>query len=333
MQAAVFHAIGKPLQLERVADPTPAGRDVVINVGRCGICGSDLHVTEDAAFHLPAGTVLGHEYAGEIVAIGPAVERARVGDRVAVVPIRSCGECAECLVGQPAWCTTKRLEGGGYGEYSLADERQCVPLPRGLSMADGAIIEPLAVALHGVKLAGIVPGAKVLVIGAGPIGIATAFWARRLGAGRVAVTAASRRREALAMEVGATAFIDPADNGPEAVNKALGGQPEIVFEAVGKPGLIAQSIAQVRPRGTIVVLGLCAAEDHFVPFAAVAKEARIQASAFWDVRDFEIAIDALDAGAVALRHMVTDTVPLAEMPDMFEALRSRTTQCKVLVQP
>lgn len=333
MQAAVFKAFGQPLQIERIVDPTPSGRDVVISVGRCGICGSDLHVTEDPSFHLPPDTVLGHEYAGEIVATGAAVEQLRAGDRVAVVPIRSCGRCAECLAGQPAWCTTKRLEGGGYAQYSVADERQCVRLPNSLSMADGAIVEPLAVALHGVKLSGLVAGAKVLVIGAGPIGIAAAFWARRLGAGRVAVTAASRRREALAMEVGATSFVDPLDNGPEAVSRALGGPPDIVFEAVGKPGLIAQCIAQVRPRGTIVVLGLCASADTFVPFAAVAKEARIQPSAFWEIRDFEIAIDTLEAGAVAPRHMITDTVPLGDMPEAFEALRHRTTQCKVLVQP
>ena len=333
MQAAVFKAIGQPLQIEQIADPAPLGRDVVISVGRCGICGSDLHVTEDASFHLPSGTVLGHEYAGEIVATGSAVEQLRAGDRVAVVPMRSCGRCAECLSGQPAWCATKRLEGGGYAQYSLADERQCVRLPNTLSMADGAIVEPLAVALHGVKLSGLVVGAKVLVIGAGPIGIASVFWARRLGAGRVAITAASRRREALAMEVGATCFVDPRDNGPEAVARALGGPPDIVFEAVGKPGLIARSIAQVRPRGTVVVLGLCANADTFVPFAAVAKEARIQPSAFWEVRDFEIAVDTLEAGAVAPRHMVTDTVPLGDMPAAFEALRHRTTQCKVLVHP
>lgn len=333
MQAAVFKAIGQPLQIEQVADPTPVGRDVVISVGRCGICGSDLHVTEDPSFHLPSGTVLGHEYAGEIVATGSAVEQLRAGDRVAVVPMRSCGRCAECLTGQPAWCVMKRLEGGGYAQYSVADERQCVKLPNSLSMADGAIVEPLAVALHGVKLSGLAPGAKVLVIGAGPIGIATAFWARRLGAGRVAVTAASRRREALAMEVGATCFVNPLENGPEAVTRALGGPPDIVFEAVGKPGLIAHSIAQVRPRGTVVVLGLCASPDTFVPFAAVAKEARIQPSAFWEIRDFEIAIDTLDAGAVAPRHMVTDTVPLGDMAAAFEALRHRTTQCKVLVHP
>jgi (R,R)-butanediol dehydrogenase/meso-butanediol dehydrogenase/diacetyl reductase len=333
MQAAVFKAVGQPLLIEQIADPTPVGRDVVISVSRCGICGSDLHMTEDPALHLPSGTVLGHEYAGEIVSTGPAVEQLRVGDRVVVVPIRSCGRCAECLAGKPGWCTAMRLEAGGYAQYSVADERQCIRLPNSLSMPDGAIVEPLAVALHGVRLSGLVAGAKVLVIGAGAIGLAVAFWARRLGAGRIAMTDTLRSRGALAIEMGATCFVDPLDNGPEAVDRALGGPPDIVFEAVGKPGLIAQSIAQVRPRGTVVVLGICTSADTFVPVVAVDKGIRIQCSALYEIRDFEITIDTLEAGVVAPRHMVTDTVPLGDMPAAFEALRHRTTQCKVLVHP
>ena len=177
------------------------------------------------------------------------------------------------------------------------------------------------------------PGARVLVVGAGPIGLAAAYWARRLGAGRVAVTASSNRRAELAHTMGATHFIDPADSSPAAVNAALGGMPDIVFECVGKPGLLARCIDYARPRGTIIVLGLCTAMDSLTPFVFVVKELCVQASALYDVREFEVAADVIDADANTVRAMVTDTVSLEAMPAAFEALRHRSTQCKVLVDP
>jgi (R,R)-butanediol dehydrogenase/meso-butanediol dehydrogenase/diacetyl reductase len=332
MKAAVFKALRQPLVVETTADPTPGPGDVVIRVGRCGICGSDLHMTEDPVFGVAAGTVLGHEYAGEVVEIGPGVERLVKGDRVTVMPIRACGHCASCLAGQPAWCPNMRLEGGGYAQYSLASERQCLRLPRTLSLEDGALVEPLSIGLHGVVLANLPPGARVLVIGAGPIGLAVAYWARRLGASRIVVSSLPPLPETLALQMGANACVGAAEGAGDEVVRLLGGAPDVVFECVGRPGMIAECVRQVRPRGTIVVLGLCTVPDTFVPFAAVSKEVRIQTSAFYDQRDFEMAIDALDAGAVAPHAMITDTVSLDDMPRAFEGLRHRTTQCKTLVK-
>ena len=333
MKAAVFTAIGTPLSIETLPEPSPQGDDVLVRVDRCGICGSDLHMTEDPAFAVPAGTVIGHEWAGEVVAVGPAAERIKRGDRVSVLPVRSCGRCAACAAGEQAWCAQMRIDGGGYGQYALASERQCLVLPRTVSLHDGALIEPLAVGLHGVNLAQMPAGARVLVIGAGPIGLATAYWARRLGAGAVAVTASSMRRAELARTMGATAFIDPARISAQEIQAALQGPPDIVFECVGKPGLIKQSLEYVRPRGTVVVLGLCTAVDSFVPFVAVAKEVRIQPAALYRMRDFEIAADVMDRGDVTARAMVTDTISLAQLPPAFEALRHRSHQCKVLINP
>jgi (R,R)-butanediol dehydrogenase/meso-butanediol dehydrogenase/diacetyl reductase len=238
-----------------------------------------------------------------------------------------------CLKGEYAWCSIMRVDGGGYGEYSLGFQHQCVPLPKVISLDDGALVEPMAVSLHGVKLAQSQPGDKVLVIGAGPIGLAATYWARRLGAGRIAVTAGSTRRAALAMTMGADVFLDPADASPEAAIRALGGAPDVVYECVGIPGMVARGIDYVRPRGTVVVLGLCTREDHFMPFTMVAKEVRLQASAFYDRRDFEVCVDALEKDADTQRAMVTDVIHLEDMPPVFEALRQRTTQCKVLVDP
>lgn len=334
MRAAVFNGLNQPLSVLDVPDPTPGAEDVIVRVARCGICGSDLAMTVDPIFGAKPGAVLGHEYTGEVVARGSAVTRVKEGDRVAVLPIRGCGHCGSCLSGEPAWCSQMQLEGGGYAQYSLASGLQCVPLPQTVSLQDGSLVEPLAVGLHAVAVASMPLGARVLVVGAGPIGLATAFWARRLGASRVLVAARSAARAELAMELGATSFavLDAEYNATFA--KELGGPPDIVFECVGKSGMIAKSIDYVRLRGTVVVVGLCTAHDAFLPFVAVNKEVRIQCAVFYSVRDFELCADALDTdGGNVAKAMVTDVVSLERMPDAFEALRHRTHQCKVAVEP
>jgi (R,R)-butanediol dehydrogenase/meso-butanediol dehydrogenase/diacetyl reductase len=333
VKAAVFKKLHSPLVVETIADPTPGDNEVVVEVCRCGICGSDLHLTEDPVFGVPAGAVLGHEYSGRVMALGKRVDRVKVGDHVAVFPVHGCGKCATCLAGVPAWCTQMRIDGGGYGQYSLAEQHQIISLPKTLSLEDGALVEPLAVSLHGVALAKPQAGARVLIIGAGPIGLAAAYWSKHMGAGRIAVTAGSNRRAELALKMGATHFIDPANASPEAVNAALGGPPDIVYEAVGKVGLIQKCIEYVKPRGTVIVLGLCTPADTFMPFQFVSKEVTLQASAFYEVREFEVAADVLDKDPETPRAMVTDVVDLTNMPAMFEALRHRSTQCKVLVDP
>lgn len=331
MRAAVFKALGQPLSVEEVADPVPGPEDVLIKVGRCGICGTDLHITEDPIFRAFPGLVLGHEFAGEVVELGTKVAGVRKGDRVAVLPVRGCGHCPACLVGRFAHCSEKQITGGGYGQYTLVKQRQCVRLPSTVSVADGALVEPLAVGLHGVNAGPMMPAARVLVIGAGPIGLATAFWARRLGAVRVAVTAPSDRRAALALELGATAFVKASDDLAGEINRALGGPPDIVFEAAGKPGLLAKAVDLVRSHGTVVMVGLCTSMDTYNPFQTMVKEVQIHCSMLYDLNEFEMAVDVLNAGVVTPRSMVTETVTLSDLPMAFEALRHRTTQCKTLI--
>jgi (R,R)-butanediol dehydrogenase / meso-butanediol dehydrogenase / diacetyl reductase len=333
MKAAVFQALHQPLTLETVPDPTPQEGEVVVKVGRCGICGSDLHMSEDSAFGTRPGDILGHEFAGEVMAVGPGVERIRTGDLVSVVPLKSCGHCPSCLAGEPAWCAQMALEGGGYAEFAKTNARQCVLLPGGASLADGAIIEPLAVALHGVMLSGIKPGDRVLVLGAGPIGLAVAYWARKMGAAKVVVQDIVAFQEQRALEMGATGFIAEREEPVAASDRALGGKADIVFECVGIPGLIAQAIDQVRIKGTVLILGLCTRPDTFVPFIALSKEVKLITSAFFKQQEYEAALDALDAGDAEPRLLVTDTIKLAEVPGTFEALKSRTHQCKVLIAP
>ncbi|ROO27628.1 molecular chaperone GroES [Salinisphaera orenii MK-B5] len=333
MQAAFFNAIGEPLSVRDTELRAPTPDEVVVQVGRCGICGSDLHMTEDPAFGVEAGTVLGHEYAGEVVETGRGVSTLRPGDLVSVIPLRGCGECHNCRIGRPSWCSEMQLEGGGYAEYSVTEARQCIRLPYAISLADGALVEPLAVALHGLTQSRMTAGDRVLVLGAGPIGLATAFWARRMGAASVTVIDLNTCQAKRAYEMGATAFFGTGERLEAPVPDDLGGTPDIVFECVGKPGLIEQAIGLVRPRGSVVVLGLCTMPDTFIPFEAVSKEVCIQTSAFFSVDEFRAALDALDDGSATPRALVTETVSLTDVPQTFEALRNRTHQCKVLIDP
>ncbi len=333
MRAAIMQGLHKPLLVETLPDPTPGEGELVVKIGRCGICGSDLHMTEDAGYGKGAGTILGHEFAGEIVALGKGIEGFATGDLVSVSPLKSCGHCAACLAGEVSWCSQFGLQEGGYAEYAITRPNQCVKLPAALSLADGAIVEPLAVARHGVTLSGIKPGDRVLVLGAGPIGLAVAFWARRAGATRVVLQDVADYQRERALEMGATDFIVDREDPIGASTRALGGEADIVFECVGIPGLIAQAVAQVRPRGTILLLGLCNQPDTFNSFAMLSKEVRLVTSAFFTRGEYEASLDALERGAAEPRAMVTETINLAQTPDMFESLKRRTHQCKVMIAP
>lgn len=334
MKAAIFKAVGQPLEIEDIADPTPGPGEIVVQVGRCGICGTDLHMTEGHGYTYPIGTIPGHEFAGEVVAIGAEVDNLKVGDRVASLPMTGCGRCAACVEGVPFFCS-QGMRGlpGAFAEYALASARESVKLPSSLSLADGALVEPMAVGLHGVVLAQMQPGARVLVLGAGPIGLAAVFWARQLGAGNIAVSASSRRREDLALIMGADDFLDPDENLATAAAASLGGAPDVVFECAGVPGVIAKAVDAVRGRGTVVVLGCCSVPDTFTPAAALFKEVRLQFSNTYSVQQFEHVARTFDAGHVEPRAMITDTVSLEQLPDAFEALRQRSNQCKVMVDP
>src|SRR3569623_647036 len=153
MLAALFDKIGEPLRVAQAEDPKPRKDSVLLKVCRCGICGSDLHMTVDPGFGVSTGDILGHEFSGEVVEVGSDAGGLKVGDQVTVAPNRGCGHCASCLTGEPAWCSEMVLIGGGYAQYTAVTGRQCRKLPLGSSASDGALSEPLSVALHGLMQA------------------------------------------------------------------------------------------------------------------------------------------------------------------------------------
>ncbi len=335
MKAAVFESVGAPLRICTVPDPSPAPDEVVLRVAACGICGSDLHITEDPVpFGIGAGFVLGHEFAGAVVALGSAVTNLRIGDRVAVVPMRGCGHCEACRRGDPARCVEMVLIGGGYAEYTTVAARQCHLLPNDVALEDGALAEPLAVALHCIVRSGMKPGHRVAILGAGPIGLLVAFWARRMGASCVVMADIHDHQRERALALGATDFVFSGDKLSENLADACGGAPDIVFECVGKRGLLGAAAAAVRLQGTVVGVGLCIGGDDWDPFVALCKEVSLLFSVFFHQRnEFGVALDALQGGPFAPQVVITDRIDLSPVPQIFESLRRRTTQCKVLIQP
>lgn len=334
MKAALFDTVGRPLRIESVADPEPAADEILLRVSACGICGSDLHMTQDPAmFGVGQGAVLGHEFAGEVLDRGADVTDLRPGDHVAVAPMRGCGKCARCLAGQPAWCGEMVLIGGGYAELATVAARQCRRLPDGVSLSDGALAEPTSIGLHAVLRSGLRPGERVLVLGAGPIGLLVAFWARRLGARHVVVADINEHQKERALAVGATGFALSGPSLAEHYADLAGGAPDVVYECVGKKGIIAFAIEQVAVHGRVIGIGLCVGGDQWDPFAAIHKEATIVMSAFFDMDEFALALDTLASlGPFRPQSLVTERIDLSRVPASFEALRKRTHQCKVLIE-
>lgn len=340
MRAAVFRSHDRKLAIENVPDPTPEAGQVIIKVHRCGICGSDVHLAEGHGSSFEDGAIPGHEVSGEVVALGAGVTQVAVGDRVAVMPYLSCGVCSACQSGDPSSCRTSQMFGspalgGGYAEYLLTNAIWCIKLPKSLSFEDGALVEPLAVALRSQRASGMKAGDKVLVMGAGAIGLAAAYWARRGGAGKVAVSATSTRRENMAMAMGADVFLVPQEGRTLAQQsaEALGGAPDIVIECAGFPGTLDLAVSAVKRRGTILAPGFCWTPDSFTPMLAMVKEATIHFTCVYDRREFEIAAEAMDNGHVEPRAMITDVVGLGDTPAAFEELRGPNSQCKVMIRP
>jgi len=334
MQAAIFRAVGQPLEVATVDDLVPGENEVVLRVGRCGICGTDLHMTEPGGLAPPTGSVMGHEISGEVVALGRGVTRLKLGTRVAALPIKGCGHCAACRAGESKWCAKgAQYIGGGFADYARAGAHDSLVLPDSLSLADGALVEPLAVALHGVKMVD-VRGAHVQVIGAGPIGLGTLFWARKAGAARIDVREGNLERQRMAHDFGADR-VEPPMATPPLPQLLLGkvDAPEVVFECVGRPGLLLNAVSQVRPRGTVLSLGACMVTEPFLALSAMRREITIKFPAIYTLKDYQDSIDALESDAVGPRAMLTGTVSLAGLPEQLENLRLPSAHCKVMVDP
>jgi len=281
MMAAVLHG-ARDLRLVEHPRPALLPGMVLLRPRRVGICGSDLHYYQHGycgAFVPDRPFVLGHELSAEVVELGDGVAGVAVGDRVTVNPARACLCCAACKSGRPNLCRRTVMLGsasttpptdGAFAEFVAVRADQCHRLPDALDDALGAMMEPFAVALHAVHRAGSVAGRRVLVTGAGTIGLLVAMTARAFGAVPVAVTDVSAERRRLAAELAADIAFDPA--APDASCEDY----DVVFEASGARAALRQAFDLVRPGGTIVQIGSFRYGDVFGEAIALAASGRVQ---------------------------------------------------------
>jgi (R,R)-butanediol dehydrogenase/meso-butanediol dehydrogenase/diacetyl reductase len=217
MRAAIFHEIGKPLTIGDVPDPEPGEGDLILKVSHCGICGSDLHSTEAGLMTLPGGSVMGHEFSGEIVAVGRNTDGWKVGQKVAAMPVITCGVCPPCVRGEAYACDKVVTVGlgqssGAYADFVRVGARDTVLLPDSVSLLEGALIEPLEVGYHAVEMSGLRPGGNVLIIGAGPVGLAVTLFSRFVGARHIIVSERSDGRAKMAAKFGATDIVNASED-------------------------------------------------------------------------------------------------------------------------
>jgi threonine dehydrogenase-like Zn-dependent dehydrogenase len=331
MKAAIYPGQGKPITIEDLPDPVPGPDDVIIKVHRCGVCGTDLSMTKGGKWDYGTGSQFGHEYAGEIIEIGKNVTQYKVGERIAVLPSVACGQCDPCRkYGNNVLCRAKPGTAMvGFAELAKVPESVAVHLPAALSMADGALIEPLAISLYGAKLANIAPGDGVLVLGGGTVALYAIYWARRLGAGQIAVMSRSTRRKDLALDMGADAFVSYGDDEIGEVIEALGGSPQVVLECIGAEGMLSRAVNHAGIFGKVISLGFCTSPDPLIPAMGAYKCVSIQFAVGYSMKDFLYIADQMDKGHCDPKAIVTNEISLFSLPDMFAHLRGPNMETKV----
>ena len=281
MKALQFLEVGKPLQLAEMPRPIAEPGGLVFKVKACGICTSDLHAAEVPGLLQP-GNVLGHEYTGVVVEVGPGVAGWQVGDRLVALPAKPCGVCPACVEGRHSECAQIVPQGfdlrmpGAYAEYAGCMAGLAMKIPDELSDTDAATIEPLAVGLGAWRTGQAALGADVLVIGAGIIGLAVAKWARFFGAGAVGLSEMQPNRLARARRIGADVVIDAAQCADPVAEfeRQTGRKPSVIFECVGRP-MLARLI-EIAPAGThLVMVGTGMQPEEFTVVSAALKKLRI----------------------------------------------------------
>jgi threonine dehydrogenase-like Zn-dependent dehydrogenase len=333
---------------EDAPEPVPGFGQVLVQVKACGICGSDLHFAKHGADMLELSTqvkgmpidpsggpgidldqdvYMGHEFAAEVLEVGPDTQAAAPGTLVTAIPVLLSTTGIEPIV-------YSNTTAGGYGERMLLSAPLLTEIPNGLDVRHAALTEPMAVGLHGVNKSQIKPGEGALVLGCGPVGLAIIGALTLKGIDTIVATDFSPARRALATTMGATDVVDPGtEDAFDAWQRAGRGKTLVVFEAIGVPGII-DGVLRDAPHGSrLVVVGVCMEHDRINPFFGIAKELNIQFCLGYDPMEFAGTLRSIAEGELDVAPLITGEVDLDGVAGAFEALGNPDAHCKILVVP
>lgn len=334
MKACVLHAVGD-LRYEEAPTPMPGPGEVLLRVGACGVCGSDVpRVFTKGTYSFPM--IPGHELAGTVSAVGADVGQEWIGRKAAVFPLIPCRRCALCESGAYAQCEQYDYIGsrrdGGFAEYVRVPLWNLVRLSQDLGFEEAAMVEPAAVALHALRQGRLTAGDSVLIFGAGPIGLLLGLWARLSGAGRVMLADVDLERLRFARTLGFDHLHDakPGDTADWARRKTAGGA-DLVIEGSGNTVAFEQCMAAARPFGRVVLMGnptgsMTLSQEAY--WAVLRKELQVTGtwnSAYAEVprNEWRMALEYMEQGRIEVRRLITHRPRLETLPDHLVMLRDR----------
>jgi L-iditol 2-dehydrogenase len=335
-RAAVLYAPGD-LRVEDRAIPEPGTREVLVEIAAVGVCGSDIHYYEHGrigSFVVREPMVLGHESSGRVVALGPGTSKHAVGDRVALEPGVPCGSCRECRAGRYNLCRDVRFFAtppvdGAFANYVTIHEDFAFALPESVSDQAGALMEPLSVGVWACQKANVGAGDRVLVTGAGPIGLLALQAARAFGATDVTIADVNAHRLALAERTGATRTINVAETPLDDSDIEV----DALIECSGHPVSLKAGIAALRPAGTAVLVGMGPGEEGVVPLSLIQNRELWLTGTFRYANTYPTAIALAADGRVDLDAIITGHYGLEDAEAALRAGREDQTAVKVMVMP
>jgi L-iditol 2-dehydrogenase len=337
MRVSVLKAAGD-LAVEERPEPEPGPHEVLVRVASVGVCGSDVHYFEHGrigSYVVEEPLVLGHEASGEVVAIGSSVSRLTVGQRVSIEPGVPDFECEQCLAGRYNLCVGMRFYAtppidGAFAELVTVHEQFAHPVPDALSDDAAALLEPLSVGLWACRKAGVGAGSRVLVTGAGPVGLVAAQAALALGAASVAVTDVNPHRLALALDLGVTSALDVTS--ASASEQLRGSDVDVLLECSGHPAATADAIRAVAPAGTVVLVGM-GGDEASLPVSRIQERELTLTGTFRYAHTWPAAIALAASGRVQLDLLVTGHYGLDQVREALTASRTDPRAVKPMVVP
>lgn len=334
MRVSVLRGVGD-VGVEERPVPRPGAGEVLVRVGSVGVCGSDVHYYEHGRigpYVVDQPLVLGHEAGGTVAAVGPGVDGHAPGRRVSIEPGVPCRNCAQCLRGRYNLCPRMQFFAtppydGAFAEYVVMPAAFVHPVPDAVSDDAAGLLEPLSVGIWACRRAGVTGGSRVLVTGAGPIGLIAAQVARAQGATEVVVTDVNPNRLALAEATGATAL----DASTTSI-AASGFEPDVLLECSGSPRATRDGVAAVARAGHVVLIGM-GSDEITLPLPRVQERELVITGAFRYANTWPTAVALVAAGAVDLDGLVTGVYDLDSVEDALTAGRRDPGSVKAVVRP